>query len=322
MPDTTAPPVAPALSDGPHPLYQRLLDAAAGCPRLRIGVVHPCGREELISALQAQALGLIEPVLIGPIARMQAVAQANGLSLAGLRLVDVPHSHAAAAMGVAMARSGEVDALIKGSLHTDELLGEVVKREGGLRTDRRVSHVFVMDVPRYPKPLLITDAAINVAPDFDTKVDITKNAIRLAHALGIGEPKVAVLSAVETVTSRLRSSMEAAALSKMADRGQITGALVEGPLAFDNAVSVAAARTKGIHSPVAGQADILVVHDLESGNAMAKQLEYLGNAEGAGIVMGARVPIVLTSRADSAQSRVASCAIALLVQRLKKQLAA
>lgn len=219
-----------------------------------------------------------------------------------------------------MARAGEVQALMKGSLHSDELLCAVVNAQCGLRTGRRISHVFVLDVPRYPKPLMITDAAINVAPDFAAKVDIVQNAIDLAHALGIRQPKVAVLSAVETVTPKLRSSMEAAALSKMAERGQITGALVDGPLAFDNAVSLAAARTKGIASPVAGDADILVVPDLESGNMLVKQLEYLGGAQAAGLVMGARVPIVLTSRADSAHSRIASCAIALLLNahRLRK----
>jgi phosphate acetyltransferase/phosphate butyryltransferase len=292
--------------------YEQLLAAARDCPRIRMAVVHTCSREVLEGALEAHRLGLIEAVLIGPLAKVRGLAELHRLDLAGMALVDVPHSHAAAAKAVEMACAGEVDALMKGSLHSDELLAEVVKTEGGLRTGRRISHVFVLDVPRYPKPLLITDAAINVAPDFDTKVDIVQNAIDLAHALGIAEPKVAILSAVETVTSKLRSAMDAAALSKMADRGQITGALVDGPLAFDNAVSMAAAKTKGIQSRVAGDADILVVPDLESGNILAKQLEYLGDAQAAGLVMGARVPIVLTSRADSAHSRIASCAIALL----------
>ena len=292
--------------------YDQLLAAAKDCPRIRMGVVHACSREVLEGALEAHRLGLIEAFLIGPVARVRGLAEKHQLDLTGMALVDVEHSHAAAAKAVEMARNGEVDALMKGSLHSDELLAEVVHANGGMRTARRISHVFVLDVPRYPKPLLITDAAINVAPDFDTKVDIVKNAIDLAHALGIVQPKVAILSAVETVTSKLRSAMDAAALSKMADRGQITGALVDGPLAFDNAVSMAAAKTKGIQSRVAGDADILVVPDLESGNTLAKQLEYLGDAQAAGLVMGARVPIVLTSRADSAHSRIASCAMALL----------
>jgi phosphate acetyltransferase/phosphate butyryltransferase len=299
--------------------YEQLLAAAKDCPRLRMGVVHACSLEVLEGALEANRLGLIEAFLIGPVTKVRALAELHQLDLTGIALVDVAHSHAAAAKGVEMARGGEVQALMKGSLHSDELLAAVVSASGGLRTERRISHVFVLDVPRYPKPLLITDAAINVAPDFDTKVDIVKNAIDLAHALGIAEPKVAILSAVETVTSKLRSAMDAAALSKMADRGQISGALVDGPLAFDNAVSMAAAKTKGIQSRVAGDADILVVPDLESGNTLAKQLEYLGDAQAAGLVMGARVPIVLTSRADSAHSRIASCAIALLWLKYLKE---
>ena len=292
--------------------YGQLLAAAARHAPIRMGVVHPCSIDALEGAVDAARLGLIEAVLIGPSARIRGLAADNGIDLAGLTLVDAPHSHAAAAQAVAMARAGELAALMKGSLHTDELLAEVVHGERGLRTSRRMSHVFVLDVPRYPKPLLITDAAINVAPDFAAKVDIVQNAIDLAHALGTPRPKVAILSAVETVTPKLRSAMDAAALAKMADRGQITGALVDGPLAFDNAVSLAAAKTKGIRSEVAGDADILVVPDLESGNMLAKQLEYLGDAQAAGIVIGATVPIVLTSRADSAHSRIASCAIAQL----------
>ena len=324
--------VAPADSlrilrtDLPEPLmadknlrYDQLLNAAKALPRVKMGVVHPCSREALEGALDADRLGLIQAILIGPEPRIRSLAGECGFDLAGFSIVDVPHSHAAAARAVELARAGEVEALMKGSLHSDELLGAVVNSQTGLRTERRISHVFVLDVPRYPKPLLITDAAINVAPDFDAKVDIVQNAIDLAHALGIDRPKVAVLSAVETVTPKLRSSMDAAALSKMADRGQITGGLVDGPLAFDNAVSLAAAMTKGIESEVAGDADILVVPDLESGNMLAKQLEYLGGAQAAGLVMGAKVPIVLTSRADSAHSRIASCAIAMLLiaHRLK-----
>ena len=316
-------------TDLPEPLiadknlrYDQLLNAAKSLPKIKMGVVHPCSREALEGALDADRLGLIEAILIGPQARIHSLASECKLDLTGVSIIDVPHSHAAADKAVELARAGEVDALMKGSLHSDELLGAVVHPQTGLRTDRRVSHVFVLDVPRYPKPLLITDAAINVAPDFDAKVDIVQNAIDLAHALGIDRPKVAILSAVETVTPKLRSSMDAAALSKMADRGQITGGLVDGPLAFDNAVSLAAAKTKGIKSEVAGDADILVVPDLESGNMLAKQLEYLGGAQAAGIVMGARVPIVLTSRADSTHSRIASCAITLLlISNRKKSLA-
>lgn len=314
-------------TDLPEPLmadknlrYDQLLNAAKSLAKIKMGVVHPCSREALEGALDAARLGLIEAILIGPQARIRSLASECHFDLTGFSIVDVPHSHAAAAKAVELARAGEVDALMKGSLHSDELLSAVVNAQCGLRTERRISHVFVLDVPRYPKPLLITDAAINVAPDFDAKVDIVQNAIDLAHALGMARPKVAILSAVETVTPKLRSSMDAAALSKMADRGQITGGLVDGPLAFDNAVSLAAARTKGIKSEVAGEADILVVPDLESGNMLAKQLEYLGGAQAAGIVMGAKVPIVLTSRADSAHSRIASCAIAMLLisHRLKE----
>ena len=293
--------------------YDQLINAAKALPRIRMGVVHPCSREALEGALDADRLGLIQAILIGPETRIRSLAEECRFDLSGFSIVDVPHSHAAAARAVELARAGELEALMKGSLHSDELLGAVVNSQTGLRTERRVSHVFVLDVPRYPKPLLITDAAINVSPDIEAKVDIVQNAINLAHALGIDRPKVAILSAVETVMPKLRSSMDAAALSKMADRGQITGGLVDGPLAFDNAVSLAAARTKGIQSEVAGDADILVVPDLESGNMLAKQLEYLGGAQAAGLVMGAKVPIVLTSRADSAHSRIASCAIALLL---------
>lgn len=302
--------------------YDKLLEAAGRCPRIKVGVVHPCSAEALEGAVEAARLGLIDACLIGPSDRIRALAAERHIDLAGMRFVDVPHSHAAAAKGVAMARAGEVEALMKGSLHTDELLAEVVDAHTGLRTGRRISHVFVLDVPRYPKPLLITDAAINIAPDFETKVDIVQNAIDLCRVLGRVQPKVAILSAVETVTPKLRSSMDAAALAKMAERGQITGGLVDGPLAFDNAVSIAAARAKGIVSAVAGDADVLVVPDLESGNMLAKQLEYLGDAQAAGIVLGATVPIVLTSRADSAHSRVASCAIAALWVHSRRALVA
>jgi phosphate acetyltransferase/phosphate butyryltransferase len=307
-------------TDLPEPLmsdrnlrYDQLLGAAKGLPKIRMGVVHPCSREALEGALEAHRLGLIEATLIGPEAKIRALADECGFDLGGLALLDAPHSHAAADQAVALARAGELDALMKGSLRNEELLSAVVNTRSGLRTGRRISHVYVLDVPRYPKPLLITDAAINIDPDFNAKADIVQNAIDLAHAIGIERPKVAVLSAVEIVSPKLRSSMDAAALSKMADRGQITGAVVDGPLSFDNAVSLAAAQAKGVNSPVAGEADILVVPDLESGNMLARQLEYLGGAQAAGMVMGARVPIVLTSRADSAHSRIASCALALLL---------
>jgi phosphate acetyltransferase/phosphate butyryltransferase len=253
------------------------------------------------------------PVLVGPEARIRAAAEAEGIDLSPYELVPTRHSHEAAARAVALARTGAVEALMKGSLHTEELMHEVVARDTGLTTGRRVSHVFAMDVPAYPRPLFLTDAAINIYPDLEDKRDIVQNAIDLAHVLGIASPRVAILSAVETVTPKLRSTLEAAALCKMADRKQITGGVVDGPLAFDNAVSEEAARFKDIVSPVAGRADILVVPDLESGNMLAKQLEYLAQAQGAGIVLGARVPIALTSRADKPLGRMASCAIALLV---------
>ncbi len=291
----------------------RLMEAARSRPTLTTAVVHPCERQALLGAIAAAEADLIEPVLIGPQHKICAIAEAEKIDIGRFRLVDVPHSHAAAERSVALARNGEVQALMKGSLHTDELLHEVVQKDTGLRTERRLSHVFAFDVPTYARPLFITDAAINIYPDLDTKRDIVQNAIELAHALGIEQPRMAVLSAVETVTSKIQSTLDAAALCKMTDRGQISGAIVDGPLAFDNAVSAAAAATKGIVSAVAGQADILVVPDLESGNMLAKQLEYLAGAQGAGIVLGARLPIMLTSRADDAISRVASCALAVML---------
>lgn len=298
--------------------YRQLLALTRDLPAITVAVVHPCSEEALRGAIEAAEMRLIVPVLVGPEAKIRAVAAAAAIELAGQRIVDTPHSHAAARLAVTMARNGEVQALMKGSLHTDELMAEVVKSTDGLRTDRRISHVFVLDVPSYPKPLLISDAAINVEPDLDTKRDIVRNAIDLAHALGIAAPKVAILAAVETVNAKMRSTLDAAALCKMADRGQITGGVVDGPLAFDNAVSVQAARDKGIASPVAGQADILIAPDLESGNMIAKQLQYLADAQAAGLVMGARVPIILTSRADDALARTASCALALLVVNAKR----
>jgi phosphotransacetylase len=266
-----------------------------------------------MGAIESAKRGLIVPVLVGPEAKIRAVAAEANVDLTPYRIVGTPHSHAAAERAVAMARAGEVDSLMKGSLHTDELMEAVVSAATGLRTERRISHVFVMDVPAYPRPLLITDAAINIAPDLDAKADICRNAIDLAHVLGIEVPKIAILSAAETVNAKIESTLHAAALCKMADRGQITGGILDGPLAFDNAISPEAARTKGIVSAVAGNADILLVPDLESGNMIAKQLTYLAGADSAGIVLGARVPIVLTSRADNVRTRLASAAVLLLV---------
>lgn len=292
--------------------FQHLMEAARQNPPIRTAVVHPCDRLSLTGALQAAEQGLIVPVLVGPVAKIKKAAEQAGQSLDGIDLEDAPHSHAAAARAVAMARKGQVEALMKGALHTDEVMGAVVNADTGLRTERRISHIFVLDVPTYPKPLLVTDAAINIYPDLDDKRDIVQNAIDLAQAIGIRTPKVAILSAVETVYPKIKSTVEAAALCKMADRGQITGGVLDGPLAFDNAVSKSAAETKHIVSPVAGDADVLVVPDLESGNMVAKQLIYLAGADAAGIVVGARVPIMLTSRADNVLARTASCALAQL----------
>ena len=289
-----------------------VLQLSAGCPPLRLAVCHPCDERSLAATLAAVDCGLIEPVLVGPEQKIRQIAQAAGLGLGEIPIVDVPHSHAAAAESVARARCGDVAAIMKGSLHTDELMSEVIAADSGLRTGRRMSHDFVMRVAAYPRLLHITDAAVNIAPTLEHKVDIVQNAIDLAQALGTQTPRVAILSAVETVTSKLRSTLDAAALCKMADRGQITGGILDGPLAFDNAVSLTAAGVKGIHSPVAGVADVLVVPDMETGNMLAKQLEYFAGAESAGIVLGARVPIVLTSRADPVDARVRSCAIASL----------
>lgn len=300
--------------------FRALLASAAGLPALRCAVVHPCDAESLKGALEAAAQGFIVPVLVAPAARLRTLAQAIGLAVDGIEIVDVPHSAAAAERAAAMAAAGEVALIMKGSLHTDELMHPILARPA-LRTARRLSHVFHLDAPMYHKPLLISDAAINIAPTLLEKVDIVQNAIELAHALGIGAPRVALLAAVETVTPKLISTLDAAALCKMAERGQITGAVLDGPLAFDNAISPAAARTKGLVSSVAGCADILIVPDMESGNMLAKQLEYLAGAASCGLVMGASVPIALTSRADNAASRVASAALALILAhyRLRPQ---
>ena len=303
-------------------VFARLLKRCQGMPAVHCAVVHPCDHDSLLGPLEAARRGLIVPVLVGPEAKIRAAAQAAGADLSGIRIVPTEHSHAAAAAAVAMASAGEVQALMKGSLHTDELMGAVVSAAGGLRTERRISHVFVMDVPAYPRMLLITDAAINVVPNVRVKADIVRNAIDLAHVLGIETPRVAILAAVETVNPDMPSTVDAAILCKMADRGQISGGLLDGPLAFDNAVNEAAARTKKIDSPVAGRADILLAPDLEAGNMIAKQLLYLAGADNAGIVLGARVPIVLTSRADSIRSRLASTVVmALLADAQRRQAA-
>lgn len=292
--------------------YRELIDATRSINPIRVAVVHPCDELSLIGALEAKKQGIIEPILIGPKAKILAAADAAKYSLKEVQLIDVPHSHAAAELAVDLVRKGSVEAIMKGKLHTDELMNAVMDQVHGIRTERRMSHIFALDVPHYPKPLFITDAAINIYPDLNDKRDIVQNAIDLARALGIFEPKVAILSAVETVYPKITSTVDAAALCKMADRGQITGGVLDGPLAFDNAVSKAAAEAKGIVSVVAGDADILVAPDLEAGNMIAKQLMYLAGADSAGIVLGARVPIILTSRADGTLSRLASCALAQL----------
>ena len=310
----TAPPAAstPNAPFDPVARLDALLARVAGIPAVRCAVVHPCDAESLNGALEATRRGLIVPVLVGPQSRIVDVAQRAGSDLQGVQIIDVPHSHAAAERAADMAERGEVEMLMKGSLHTDELLQAVLARPG-LRTGRRMSHVFRFDVPLYPKPLMVTDAALNIAPTLAEKADIVRNAIDLAHLLGIPSPKVALLAAVETVNPNMPSTVDAAALCKMADRGQITGGLLDGPLAFDNAISARAAELKGICSPVAGDADILVVPDIEAGNMLAKQLEYLAGASASGLVMGARVPIALTSRADPVSARVGSAVLAVLL---------
>jgi len=301
--------------------FVQLLKRCEGLPPVKCAVAHPCDRESLLGAIEAANCGLIEPVLVGPEAKIRAMAEAEGIDFSAYRIVSTEHSHASAEQAVALARTGEVQALMKGSLHTDELLGAVVPSATGLRTDRRISHAFIMDVPTHPHPIAITDAAINIAPTLEDKVHILKNVIDLAHALGVPEPKVAILSAVETVNPKIPSTLDAAALCKMADRGQITGGILDGPLAFDNAISEAAARIKKINSPVAGKADVLLVPNLEAGNMLAKQLAYLAGADAAGIVLGARVPIVLTSRADNVRARLASAAVMKLAAHAKRQTA-
>ncbi len=297
---------------GPH--YQQLLGRARGREPLRTAVVHPVDRHSLAGAMEAARLGLIIPVLVGPEPKIRAAAAEAGIDLGGCECVWTEHSHAAAAQAAALACARKVEALMKGSLHTDEFMGAIVGEER-LHTARRMSHVFFIDAPGYPRPLFVTDAAVNIYPTLEDKVDIIQNAIELAQALGLERPKVAILSAIETISPKIRSTLDAAVLCKMAERGQICGGILDGPLAYDNAVSVEAARSKGLRSPVAGQADILVVPDIEAGNMLAKQLEYLGQALIAGIVLGARVPIMLTSRADETPARLGSCALAVLLVR-------
>jgi phosphate acetyltransferase len=302
-----------ATTPNPQRKYDRLIARVGPLPPVPTAVAHPCSAAAIEGAIDAAKANIITPILVGPRDKIMATAAAAGIDLDGYEIVDAAHSHDAAEKAVALVREGRAEILMKGSLHTDELLAAVVRRDTGLRTERRLSHCFIMDVPGHEQVLTITDAAINIFPTLEEKVDIVQNAIGLAHAMGMEEPKVAILSAMETVNPKVPSTIEAAALCKMADRGQITGALLDGPLAFDNAISPEAARIKGIVSPVAGRADILLVPDLEAGNMLAKSLSFLMNADSAGIVLGARVPIILTSRADSVESRLASCAVAVMM---------
>jgi phosphate acetyltransferase len=299
--------------------YEAMLERCRSLPPVTTAVAHPCEETALAGAMEAAEKGLIVPILVGPEAKIREIANAHGIKLGNARIVDAPHSHASAAKAVELVRQGEAELLMKGSLHSDELLGAVVARETGLRTSRRISHVFIMDVPTYHKVLIVTDAAINIAPTLEDKADICQNAIDLGISLGLRKPKVAILAAVETVNSKMQATLDAAALCKMADRGQIKGGLLDGPLAFDNAISKEAAAIKGIESKVAGEPDILLVPDLEAGNMLAKQLTFLANADSAGIVLGARVPIILTSRADSVRSRIASCGVAMLAAHARRQ---
>ena len=307
------------MNENTHVKYQRLLDFCKSLPPTSTAVAHPCDESSLRGAVDAAKLGLIAPILVGPKARIESVAKEFGIDIAGLPIVDAPYSHASAAAAVDLVREGKAEALMKGSLHTDELMGAVVAREAGMRTARRISHCFVMDVPSYPETLIVSDAAINIAPTMEDKVDIIQNAIDLAHAMRFPEVRVAILSAMETVNPKVPSTVEAGALCKMADRGQITGAIIDGPLALDNAISLESVKIKHIDSPVAGRANVLIVPDLEAGNMLAKSLTFLAGADAAGIVLGARVPIILTSRADSVISRLASCGIASLVAYARRE---
>jgi phosphate acetyltransferase len=302
-----------------HAKYDRLLDGCKLMPATSVAVAHPCDETSLRGAVEAARVKLLTPVLIGPRGKIESVAKESGIDISGYELVDSPHSQASAELSVKLVREGKAELLMKGSLHSDELMSAVVARETGLRTARRISHCFIMDVPTLEQPIVITDAAVNIFPTLEDKVHIVQNAIDLAHALGKERPKVAILSAMETVNSKVPSTIEAAALCKMADRGQITGGVLDGPLALDNAINLTAAKIKRIDSLVAGQADILVVPDLEAGNMLAKSLSFLADADAAGVVLGARVPIILTSRADSLIARLASCAVAVLVARFRRE---
>lgn len=296
-----------------HEKYDRLIARAQRLPPARVAIAHPCDLSSLESAVEGAKLNLIVPILVGPRDKIEKAAADNKLDISAFEIVDAEHSHDAAAKAVALVREGKAEALMKGSLHTDELMGAAVARDTGLRTARRISHCFIMDVPGHPEPLVITDAAVNIAPNLKDKVDIVQNAIDMVHAMGVDDVRVAILSAMETINPDVASTLEAAALCKMADRGQITGGQLDGPLALDNAISPEAAAIKKIKSPVAGHANVLVVPDLEAGNMLAKSLSFLAGADAAGIVLGARVPIILTSRADDLPARLASCAVALLL---------
>jgi phosphate acetyltransferase len=305
-----------------HEKYQRLLDFCKSLSPTPTAVAHPCDESSLRGAVDAAKLGLIAPILVGPKARIEAVAKEHGIDIGGFPIVDAPYSEASAAKAVELVREGKAEALMKGSLHTDELMGAVVHRETGLRTARRISHCFVMDVPSYAETLIVTDAAVNIAPTMEDKVHIIQNAIDLAHALRFAEVRVAILSAMETINPKVPSTIEAGALCKMADRGQITGAILDGPLALDNAISLESKKIKRIDSPVAGRANVLVVPDLEAGNMLAKSLSFMAGADAAGIVLGAKVPIILTSRADSVTTRLASCGVAALFAHRRREAAA
>jgi phosphate acetyltransferase len=302
-----------------HAKYERLLERCKLFAPAPAAVAHPCDETSLRGAVEAADMGLLTPILVGPRVKIEAVAKQSGVDISHYEIVDSAHSHAAAEIAVRLVREGKAELLMKGSLHSDELMGAVVARETGLRTARRISHCFVMDVPTLEQAVIITDAAVNIFPTLEDKVHIIQNAIDLAHALGKARPKVAILSAMETVNPKVSSTIEAGALCKMADRGQITGGILDGPLALDNAINLTAAKIKKIDSPVAGQADILVVPDLEAGNMLAKSLSFLADADAAGIVMGGRVPIILTSRADSVMTRLASCAAAVLVAKFRRE---
>ena len=316
MPDNPSP------AARPHAKYERLVERARQHPAMATAVAHPCDAVSLESAVEAARLGLLKPILVGPAVRLTDVAARAGLDISAFDIVDSRHSHDSAAKAVELVKAGRAEALMKGSLHTDELMGAVVARDTGIRTARRISHCFVMDVPSHADALIISDAAVNIAPTLEVKVDIVQNAIDLARAMGVAEVRVAILSAMEQVNPKVPSTVEAAALCKMADRGQITGAVLDGPLALDNAISLEAAAIKHIVSPVAGRANVLIVPDLEAGNMLAKSLSFLAGADAAGIVLGARVPIILTSRANSLLTRLASCAVAVLVAAARRANAA